>query len=223
MQDGGDSSGQRERRRHGYETARPDIQVHVPRLATRILEVGCSTGALGRAIKARQECLIVGVEVDPAYASVAACHLDRVIVSDVESVAAGPPLDEGPFDCLIAADVLEHLVDPWATLKSMASQLVPGGIAIVSLPNVLYWPALRRLLVERSWPRDDQGVFDRTHLRWFTERDAVQLLEHAGMTVRHVQPNFWAEGWTLQIRRALARTPVRAFSAAQFVIVGQKV
>ncbi len=103
-----------------------------------------------------------------------------MVVADAAAFAAGPPPPEAPFDCLIAADVLEHLADPWAVLRGVAAMLAPGATAVVSLPNVLFWGALARVVRGRSWPREDFGVFDRTHLRWFSTSDAVELLEQAG-------------------------------------------
>ncbi len=59
---------QRERRAAGYESARADVQALVPPSARTILELGCAGGALGAAIKARQQAVVVGVELDPGYA-----------------------------------------------------------------------------------------------------------------------------------------------------------
>jgi 2-polyprenyl-3-methyl-5-hydroxy-6-metoxy-1,4-benzoquinol methylase len=212
----------RESRMVGYETARPDIQVHVPSTARAILDLGCSTGTLGAALKARQGAVVLGVELGPNYAQEANDRLDRVIVGDAESFAAGPPPPEAPFDCLIAADVLEHLVDPWAVLRGVVWMLSPGAIVIVSLPNVLFWAALLRIVRARRWPREDEGVFDRTHLRWFTEIDAVALLEQAGLGGVQVYPRYWVEGGALRRRHWLARTPLRPYLAPQHVLTGVK-
>jgi 2-polyprenyl-3-methyl-5-hydroxy-6-metoxy-1,4-benzoquinol methylase len=212
----------RESRVVGYETARPDIQVHVPATARTVLDFGCSSGALGAAVKARQGALVVGVELDPAYAEAASARLDRVVVGDAQAFAAGPPPPEAPFDCLIAADVLEHLVDPWAALRGAVGMLRPGAAAVVSLPNILFWPALLRVVVRRSWPREDEGVFDRTHLRWFSEADAVALLEQAGLRDVRVHPRYWVEGAALWRRRQLARTPLRPYLAPQHVLTAVK-
>ncbi|MCW2689048.1 MAG: wbbL 5, partial [Mycobacterium sp.] len=103
----------RRRREHGYETPRPDVQALVPTSVRRILELGCSAGALGSALKARNGALVVGVELDPAYARTAETRLDRVVVADVESFLAEGRPEEAPFDCLVGADVFEHLRDPW--------------------------------------------------------------------------------------------------------------
>ena len=213
---------QRENRMVGYETARPDIQVHVPPEARAILDLGCSTGALGAALKARQGAVVVGVELGVDYAEEARGRLDRVIVADVESFAAAPAPPEAPFDCLIAADVLEHLVDPWAALRGAVGMLSPGATAVISLPNVLFWAALLRIVRTRRWPREDEGVFDRTHLRWFTEADAVELLEQAGLREVRIHPRYWVEGGALRRRLWLARTPLRPYLAPQLVLTAVK-
>src|SRR3954467_9139906 len=130
----------------GSETARPDVQAHVPADARSILELGCSAGALGAALKARASApvTVIGVELDPEHARGAAERLDRVIVGDAEAFIAGPPPPEAPFDCLIAADVLEHLVDPWTTLERAVALVRPGATVIVSVPNVLFARPLLR-------------------------------------------------------------------------------
>ena len=50
------------------------------------------------------------------------------------------------FDVVVAADVLEHLYDPWATLRKMVSFIGPDGYLVVSLPH--YWPCRRGLLFD---------------------------------------------------------------------------
>jgi 2-polyprenyl-3-methyl-5-hydroxy-6-metoxy-1,4-benzoquinol methylase len=212
----------RERRIAGYESARADIQALVPATAHAILELGCASGALGAALKARQGAAVVGVELDPELARDAEARLDRVIVADAAAFAAAPPPPEAPFDCLVAADVLEHLADPWAALRGVAAMLDPGATAVVSLPNVLFWGALARAVRTRSWPREDFGVFDRTHLRWFSTSDAVALLEQAGFGQVRVHPRYWVEGGALRRREWLARTPLRPYLAPQNILTAIK-
>jgi 2-polyprenyl-3-methyl-5-hydroxy-6-metoxy-1,4-benzoquinol methylase len=206
----------------GYETDRPDIQRHVPRDARRILELGCSSGALGAALKARQEVTVVGVEPSPEHAAEARERLDRVLALDAEAFLHAPRPPEAPFDCLIAADVLEHLVDPWSVLARMAELLSPGATVVVSLPNVTYWRGLLRVIRTGRWPLDAEGVFDRTHLRWFTRDDALELLRQAGLSAVDVEPRYWASGLGLLWRRAVAHTPLHRFLPPQYVITARK-
>jgi len=61
---------------------------------------------------------------------------------------------------------------------------------VVSLPNVAHWTTFARL-ARGGWPRLPEGIHDATHLRWFTLRDAVELLEGAGLRVEHVTRRPW--------------------------------
>jgi 2-polyprenyl-3-methyl-5-hydroxy-6-metoxy-1,4-benzoquinol methylase len=209
-------------RRGGYESERPEVQALAPREARRILDIGCSAGGLGAALKRRQGAEVVGIELDEDYARDAEAVLDRVLLGDVQEVLAEPPEDIGAFDLVIAADVLEHLVDPWTALRRATDLLEPGGTAIVSLPNVRYLAVFWTLAVRGRWPRHAAGLFDATHLRWFTPKDARDLLEQAGLEVERVEPRYWVDGWALRLFRTLARTPLAPFLAGQLVLVGRK-
>jgi 2-polyprenyl-3-methyl-5-hydroxy-6-metoxy-1,4-benzoquinol methylase len=180
--------GERAARAAAYERARPEILAHVPLGARRVLDLGCATGTTGAALKQRQDVEVVGVEREPEYAREAATRLDRVVTADLEQL--GDPRALGRFDALIAADVLEHLVDPWATLRACAQTLAPGGTAVVSLPNVGHWSTYAHLL-RGSWPRRPEGIFDATHLRWFTLRDATELLAQADLQTHTVVRRGW--------------------------------
>lgn len=208
----------RARRAAGYETDRPDLQRHIPRDARRILDLGCCTGALGAAVKRRQDAKVLGVEREREYAARARSCLDRVVVSDVERFLAGPAPPEAPFDCLIAADVLEHLVDPWLALARAVDLLAPHATVVVSLPNVAYYRGLWQLLRSGRWPREDAGLFDRTHLRWFTLDDGLDLLRQAGLRPTVVEARYWTIGGQLRWRAVLARTPLHRFLPPQYIL-----
>ncbi len=172
--------GEREARAAAYERARPEILEHVPATAARVLDLGCATGTTGAALKQRQPAHVTGIEIEPEYANEARTHLDEVITGDVSS----PPATLTTYDTLIAADILEHLPDPWTTLKHYAQHLTPGATVVISLPNVAHWSAYA-YLARGSWPRKPEGIFDATHLRWFTLKDAKQLLQQAGLHAAH--------------------------------------
>jgi methionine biosynthesis protein MetW len=216
----------RERRRGAYENPRPEVQELVPVEARRILDLGCSSGVLGAALKQRQDAEVFGIEVDADYAADARQRLDRVVTADVEQLLAGPDADElGRFDCVIAADVLEHLRDPWFALTAATRLLVDDGKAVVSLPNVRYWETFLQLGLRGTWPRRDEGIFDRTHLRWFAYGDAVELMQQAGLEVTSVSPRYRLkpDDWRTERQgRWFARTPLRSFFVFQYVLAGVK-
>jgi methionine biosynthesis protein MetW len=212
-----------------YGGDRPEVRALVPAGARRVLDLGCSTGALGAALKEERALEVVGVELDPAAAAQARERLDRVVEADLEELLAraesGGEVDLGGFDCLVAADSLEHLRDPWTALARATRLLEPGATAVVSLPNVRYFETFWQLGVRGRWPRRDEGVFDRTHLRWFALRDARELVEGAGLDLRDVLP-------MIRIRprgsrfdplfRWLGRTPLAGFFAFQYVLRATK-
>jgi SAM-dependent methyltransferase len=164
---------------------------------------------------------VVGVELVPEYAREAESRLDRVLVGDAMAALPKAAAD-APFDCLVAADVLEHTLDPWTLLGEAVALLAPGATVVISLPNVLNAQALLRLVRERRWPRDDEGIFDRTHLRWFAPSDMRALLEGAGLVVERVEPRYFVTGRALALRKRLARTPLDPFLAPQYVISARK-
>ncbi len=169
-----------------YTTARTDIVALVPPAAMAILDAGCSNGALGAALRAQVPGRVVeGVEYDARLAQDAQARLDRVYCADLNRFDWST-LGRDPSDCLVFADVLEHLHDPWRLLHDAVATLRPGGSVVVSLPNVRHVTALASLFVRGTFPRRERGIFDNTHLRWFTLRDAHTLLEGAGLTVNAV-------------------------------------
>jgi SAM-dependent methyltransferase len=211
--------GERAARAAAYERVRPEILEHVPHAARRVLDLGCATGTTGAALKARQDVEVVGIELESDYAREARTHLDRVFNTDAEH----PPPDlEGGFDVLIAADILEHLKDPWTALRAYAQLLEPGATVIVSLPNVAHWSTYAHL-ARGSWPRRPEGIFDATHLRWFTLNDATQLLEQAGLTPHTVvrRPWIYTRGSRLDaLAPPLLKIPaIRTLITFQHVIV----
>jgi len=216
----------RGRRAAAYENPRPEVAALVPRDARRVLDVGCASGALGAALKARQECEVVGVELEEAYAQDAASRLDRVVNADLEELSARDDLEAelGRFDCLVAGDILEHLREPRQVLARLATLLEPGGTAVISLPNVRHWQTFWMLGRHGTWPQADEGIFDRTHLRWFTLGDAMAMLEEAGLEPGEVSRQYRLRAWQTKWDRhlpKLAKTPLRPFVVFQFIIAAR--
>lgn len=158
-----------------YANPRPEVTPLVPAGARRVLDVGCSTGHLGEALRVRGH-EVVGVEADPALADQARSRLETVVRADVEALAAAGTDPGGPFDCVVCADVLEHLRDPWRVVAWAEGLLSPGGSLVVSVPNIRHLQTLWNIVVRRRWPYRSVGIFDRTHLRFFARANLEELL-----------------------------------------------
>ena len=169
-----------------YSQTRSELLSLIPGSAKRILEVGCGEGVLGESLLRRGADTVVGIELDPAAASEARRRLTQVIEQDVEKVSF--PLSHKGFDAIICADVLEHLVDPWETLKSLASCLMSDGRLIASIPNVRYL-ALVDHLANGNWTYSSSGLLDAGHLRFFTLAEINEMFEKAGLTITALHGN----------------------------------
>lgn len=170
-----------------FDRARHDFVRRLPIDTTAsVLEIGCGTGATGAlALANKRAGRYVGVELFPAAAEAARQVLSEVHVANVEQMSF--PWQPAEFDALILSEVLEHLSDPWTIVRRLAHHVRPGGLVLASSPNVSHWRVLRELARGR-FPLADQGVFDRTHLRWFTPSSFADMFEAAGFRIDRLRP-----------------------------------
>jgi SAM-dependent methyltransferase len=122
---------------------------------------------------------VVGIELDPIAAKAAEQKGLRVLQGDAAAVSAA--LREEWFDCLIYADVLEHLPDPLALLSAHVQHLQVGGQVIVSVPNFRNYKVFWHLFVKGRIPSWDEGIFDRTHLRITTRKLVLDWFDACGL------------------------------------------
>ena len=146
----------------------------------RLLDLGAAGGHLGREIRDRCAYL-AGVEADPGVPEAA-----RAVYDDWRQADALSPLawDE-PFDVVICADILEHLSEPEVLLERIRGWLKPGGTLLASIPNAANLSVRLDVLLGR-FEYAERGIFDRTHLRFFTRASARRLLEGSGLVVRRI-------------------------------------
>jgi 2-polyprenyl-3-methyl-5-hydroxy-6-metoxy-1,4-benzoquinol methylase len=152
----------------------------------RVLEVGCGAGDTLAYLQSSGRCnWTCGVELFPDAAATARDRLDEVFEGNIEHIDL--PIEPASLDVVLCLDVLEHLIDPWTTASRLAKLLKPGGVLIASIPNVRNLRVVMPLLLRGRWEYAPFGLMDRTHLRFFTEHSATQLLRHAGLRVDAVR------------------------------------
>lgn len=174
-----------EKGEHYFAGARDDyVEVLPVSAGASILEVGCGAGNTGALALRRGRCArYCGVELFPAAAALAKEKLTEVVLGDIEQIDL--PWPPGSFDALIMSEVLEHFADPWAVLRRLRPLMKPGGIVLASSPNVSHASVVWGLL-RGEFSHTDEGLMDRTHLRWFTPQSYRQLFEESGFVVDKV-------------------------------------
>lgn len=172
-----------------HNRVRTDILGLAPQDAGRVLDLGGGIGATGAALKANGQATHV-VLVDQV-ADTIATGVDEAYAGDLEDAGFRQRVlaESGPFDTILCLDVLEHLRDPWSTMRDIHGALEPGGCAILSLPNINHVSVVGPLVLRGRFDLVDAGVLDRTHLRWFTRPTAIELATGSGLVLETVQSN----------------------------------
>ena len=189
---------------------RGEVAALLPENYQSVLEIGCSKGGFRKNL--RPEAEIWGVEPNPSSAAEAAERGYRILVGTYDLVADEVPA--GYFDVVVCNDVIEHMVDPDSFLREVRVKLKPGGLIVGSVPNVRYFGNLFRLLVLGDWEYVDQGILDRTHLRFFTKRSLQRTFTKAGYLVEHmsgINSDFQRQTTAFQLlKRVLLATAILA-------------
>jgi len=150
----------------------------------RVLELGAAHGHVTRALAAQNN-RVTAVEFDPEAATVLKTMAEEVVIGDL-NVPETLSSVTGPFDVLLAGDVLEHLLDPERVLLQALTLLAPGGHVVVSLPNIAHADVRLSLLAGR-FEYNAYGLLDATHLRFFTYKTLQDLVKRAGLVITEMQ------------------------------------
>lgn len=155
----------------------------VPESST-VLDIGCSSGNFGQVLIERKACTVDGVELDSKDAKTAAKKLRNVWQLNVEYDDI-KPLGNGRYDVIYFGDVVEHLVDPIATLQRIKHLLKPTGVILFSIPNMGHI-GIRLALLAGDFEYTETGLLDKTHLHFYTQPEVKRVYESAGYRINHL-------------------------------------
>jgi SAM-dependent methyltransferase len=163
---------------------RTDLLARIAPDAKSILEFGCGEAPLGAALKQRQKCRVVGIEIDPRAAAVARKRIDDVYCGDAREIVS---LIKEKFDWIIGGDIVEHIDEPWSFLSDLRKVAAPGGHLLLSIPNIAH-AAVVSDLIRGRFDYVYMGLTCVGHLRFFTKRTIEEMLSIAGWTVVEIAP-----------------------------------
>jgi SAM-dependent methyltransferase len=191
-----------------------------------VLEIGCSGGGTGRLIKERLGVeFYAGVELMPDAAKQAAGSIDWIRCDNIEEMIEQGRLGElpaGRFDAVLFLDVLEHLYNPWKVVHALSGILSAKGILVGSIPNAGNLYVLWKIMQDR-FEYEDEGLLDRTHLRFFTLHTIRNMLQERYELV-HLDSNraTWKKmSWKLRLVFAATLGLWKRLFIRQYLFIGQ--
>lgn len=153
----------------------------------RVLEIGAGPGSITRLLTGLNGCRVTALEIDPAAIEKLGPFCERVYRVDLNDSSWPKTIHhEGKYEVVVVADVLEHLYDPWSSLKLMKGLVGEGGCVVVSLPHVGH-SALLACLLGEDFEYRDWGLLDKTHIRFFGIKNIQSLFDSAGLKIVDAQ------------------------------------
>ena len=150
------------------------------RPGSEVLDVGAGPGVLAAHLNAKRACFVDGIELDPSSAVYGTSAFRSLWIADLEQDNVAILVGEKRYDAIICADVLEHLRTPEQLLRQLIPLLKPDGVLLLSVPNVAHAGLIAELISGELRYREE-GLLDRTHIRFFTRSSLLRMLADCGL------------------------------------------
>ena len=164
---------------HSVDMSSLTLMVELVGATKRVLDVGCAKGGLA-AILRQRGCTVSGIDLDGEAAEAARPHLERLVIADVETVDLAEAFEGERFDVVVLGDVLGHLRDPLSVLRKVRMVLADRGSVVASIPNIAHG-SVRLAVMAGRFEYQDEGLLDRSRIRFFTRRSIEAMFDEAGM------------------------------------------
>jgi glycosyltransferase involved in cell wall biosynthesis len=149
----------------------------------RVLDLGSGSGAVGAALKAQKNCVVVGLDIERTEQTQ---RYDDFVLADLNQGI--PEIDAPAFDYVLALDIIEHLNNPEDFLDQLRRLTAPwpGAKIILTTGNVGFIVMRLSLLLGR-FEYGRRGILDITHKRLFTFNTLRRAMRAAGLTIERTE------------------------------------
>ncbi len=166
-----------------YLNCNKHLLKNVPAGLDRVLEFGCSGGMLGKTYKEdNPDTVWHGIDIHKPAVQHAKKLLDDAWSMNANQLKANKTMQKSQYDALVYGDVIEHLIAPEESLPAHLKLLKKGGKVIICIPNIQHWSVMKHV-IGGNWTYSDQGILDRTHLRFFTRKSFNTFLARLNLKV----------------------------------------
>ena len=152
------------------------------------LDVGCGAGLLAEPL-ARLGARVTGIDASPELIEVARDHAAKMDL-EIDYRAGAVEELKGQFDLVTSMEVIEHVADPASFVKALAKVLAPGGLLVMSTPNVTAWSKLMMITISEGLGRIPKGTHD--FAKFIGPERMKMLLADAGLKCIDVEGIAWS-------------------------------
>lgn len=146
---------------------------------SRVLDVGCSNGALGESLIKLKNCIVDGIEMDKGDFKKAKEVLNKTYNLSMEEFLRSASVDNDKYDVILFMDVIEHLYNPVEVLAKTKKLLNSNGMIIFSIPNMAHI-STRLMLMAGEFEYGNTGLLDNTHLHFYTKKEIERIFAESG-------------------------------------------
>ena len=147
-------------------------------------------------------------------------EFEEFLIGDIENMNI--PFEDEMFDVIIMGDVLEHLVDPYLIISKLKKLLKNNGVFVSSIPNVRNLKTFRNIFLRGTFKYDHHGIFDKTHLRFFTKKNIIALFEDEGLIVSKIESELKYRTGSISRNNRLTFGIFEEFLTTQYFSVAKK-
>ncbi len=168
--------------KYDYEMNFKDINSQVYNIVkfitpkSKVLDIGCASGRLGKYLKEQLHCSVVGIDINPEYKTTCENILDEFYLMDVNDFNLLKDfLEQNDFNFILLTDILEHLIDSDGFLYKLSNLINKGEYVVLSIPNISFWEVRFKLFLG-IFEYSETGIFDKTHLHFYNLHYARKIL-----------------------------------------------
>jgi 2-polyprenyl-3-methyl-5-hydroxy-6-metoxy-1,4-benzoquinol methylase len=157
-----------------------------------ILDIGCFSGELLNRVKINQKVSnsYFGADLEnylsKEFSFIKFCSLD------FNDKNLNKVFENQKFDIVILGDILEHLVNPWSALSNIEQIIQDSSRILISIPNSGHWYFRLKILFGKI-EYTNNGLFDKTHLRFFTKKSSKELIKDSKFEI--IELNYSSLPW----------------------------
>lgn len=147
------------------------------------LDVGCGAGLLAEPL-ARLGANVTAIDGAPELIAAARAHAEASGLAIDYRAIPSEQLD-GQFDLVTAMEVVEHVAQPDAFVRSLAARVAPGGLLVMSTPNRTAWSRLLTITLAEGFGRVPKGTHD--FAKFITPDELCEIVRGCGLEVVDVE------------------------------------